>query len=90
MPSGVVVSGIDRLIHAQASTTVWRQVDRSWRMLSALETFEKTIAVDQFPDLPPDRFNAIQQLAALFADLQPFVSVQTTLQFVPINAAHDA
>ncbi|MEM7043585.1 MAG: sulfatase-like hydrolase/transferase [Pseudomonadota bacterium] len=58
LPSGLVASGLDRLIHAQASSTVWRQVDRSWRMLTALEAFEKTIAVDQFPDLPPERLLA--------------------------------
>ena len=58
LQSGVVASGLDRLIHAQASTTVWRQIDRSWRMLSALEKFERTIAVDQFSDLPPDRLLA--------------------------------
>lgn len=55
LPSGVVASGLDRLIHAQASTTVWRQIDRSWRMLAALDAFEKVVAVDQFPELPPDR-----------------------------------
>ncbi len=45
----------DRLIHARASTTVSRQIERSWTMLGALRTFEKAIEVDQFPDLPPDQ-----------------------------------
>ncbi len=45
----------DRLIHARASTTVSRQIARSWTMMGAVRTFEKAIEVDQFPDLPPDR-----------------------------------
>ncbi len=58
MPSGVVAAGLDRLIQAKASTTVWRQIDRSWRMLAALDDFEKVVAVDQFPDLPPEQLLA--------------------------------
>ena len=58
LPSEGVAAGLDRLIHAKASTTVWRQIDRSWRMLAALDDFEKVVAVDQFPDLPPDRLLA--------------------------------
>ncbi|MGI9435942.1 MAG: sulfatase-like hydrolase/transferase [Geminicoccaceae bacterium] len=48
----------DRLVHARASTTVWRQVDRSWTMLAALNDFEGAIEVDQFPELPADRLLA--------------------------------
>ncbi|MEM8950562.1 MAG: sulfatase-like hydrolase/transferase [Pseudomonadota bacterium] len=58
LPSGFVASGLDRLIHAKASTTVWRQTDRSWRMLAALSDFEKVVAVDQFPDLAPEKLLA--------------------------------
>ncbi|MDH3662030.1 MAG: sulfatase-like hydrolase/transferase, partial [Alphaproteobacteria bacterium] len=58
LPEGTVANGLDRLIHAQASTTVWRQVDRSRRMLMALEDFEKAVAVDRFHDLPPERLLA--------------------------------
>jgi hypothetical protein len=61
LPGGIVAAATDRLIHAQASTTIWRQVDRSGRMLAALHDFEQVVAVDQFPELPPDR---------LLADLQ--------------------
>ena len=52
LPSSVAASSLDRLVHAKASTTVWRQVDRSWSMLAALDDFEKIVAVDQFPELP--------------------------------------
>ena len=55
MPEGYVASNLDRLIHARASTTVTRQLDRSWRMLSALGDFEKIVAVDQFSDVPAER-----------------------------------
>jgi hypothetical protein len=48
----------DRLIHARASQTVWRQIDRSAEMMGALRDFEKTIAVDRFPELPPARLLA--------------------------------
>ncbi|MGI9487588.1 MAG: sulfatase-like hydrolase/transferase [Geminicoccaceae bacterium] len=58
LPSEGVATGLDRLIHAKASTTVWRQIDRSWRMLAALDDFEKVVAVDQFPELPPDKLLA--------------------------------
>ena len=54
LPSGVVASGIDRLIHAQASTTVWQQIDRSRQMFAALEDFEGELAVDPFPKPPPE------------------------------------
>ncbi|MGI9419215.1 MAG: sulfatase-like hydrolase/transferase, partial [Geminicoccaceae bacterium] len=58
LPAGVIATGLDRLIHAQASTTVWRQIDRSARMLAALDKFEDVVAVDQFPELPPERLLA--------------------------------
>ncbi|MGI9507785.1 MAG: sulfatase-like hydrolase/transferase, partial [Geminicoccaceae bacterium] len=58
LPEGVVATQLDRMVHARASNTVWRQADRSWRMLAALEEFEQAVAVDQFPDLPPERLLA--------------------------------
>ncbi len=48
----------DRLVHARASKTIWRQIDRSWAMLGALRNFEKAVAVDQFPDLAPKKLLA--------------------------------
>ncbi|MEZ5931870.1 MAG: sulfatase-like hydrolase/transferase [Alphaproteobacteria bacterium] len=59
LPGGVVATATDRLIHAQASTTIWHQVDRSVHMLTALHGFQKVVAVDQFPELPPDRLLAV-------------------------------
>ena len=58
LPGGPVAQSFDRLIHAQASETVWRQIDRSWRMMAALSDFEEAIAVDQFPELPSERLLA--------------------------------
>jgi hypothetical protein len=58
LPEGYIASGTDRLIHARASTTITRQIDRSWRMLSALHDFEQIVAVDRFSDVPPDRLLA--------------------------------
>ena len=58
LPEGYIASGADRLIHARASTTITRQIDRSWRMLSALHDFEKIVAVDRFSDVPPDKLLA--------------------------------
>ena len=48
----------DRLVHARASKTIWRQIDRSWTMFGALRDFEKAAAVDQFPDLAPQKLLA--------------------------------
>ena len=58
LPESRIAEAHDRLIHARASTTVWKQADRSWRMLAALHRFEKAIEVDHFPDLPPERLLA--------------------------------
>jgi len=58
MPASAVAQSFDRLIHAQASETVWRQVDRSWRMMTALHEFEAVVAVDAFPELAPERLLA--------------------------------
>ena len=58
LPEGRIETGLDRLVHAQASSTLWRQADRSWRMLAALRDFESRIAVDQFPELAPERLLA--------------------------------
>jgi len=55
LPESYIAKGLDRLIHARASTTVTRQLDRSWRMLSALREFEKIVAVDEFSDVPAER-----------------------------------
>lgn len=58
LPEGSVAASLDEVIHARATTTVTRQIDRSWRMLSALHDFEKVVAVDHFPDLPNERLLA--------------------------------
>ena len=58
LPDRVVAKAHDRLIHARASTTVGRQIKRSWTMLAALHKFEKAVEIDQFPDLPPERLLA--------------------------------
>ncbi len=58
LPEGLIASGLDRMIHARASTNVAMQIDRSRRMLTALERFEKVVAVDRFPDLSPERLLA--------------------------------
>lgn len=58
LPESKAAAAHDRLIHARASTTVWNQIDRSWTMLAALHDFEKAVAVDQFPELPPDQLLA--------------------------------
>ncbi len=58
LPESRVAQAHDRLIHARASTTLWKQSDRSWRMLAALHRFEKAVEVDQFPELPPERLLA--------------------------------
>ncbi len=55
LPENRIAEAHDRLIHARASSTVWKQFDRSRTMLAALGEFEKAVAIDQFPDLPPDR-----------------------------------
>jgi len=55
LPESRIAEAHDRLIHARASTTIWKQFDRSRTMLAALDEFEKAAAIDQFPDLPPDR-----------------------------------
>ena len=58
LPESRIANAHDQLIHAKASSTVWRQIDRSRTMLAALSDFEKAVAIDQFPDLPPDRLLA--------------------------------
>lgn len=55
MPEAPLAKTHDEVIHARASTTVWNQIHRSWKMLGALRAFEQAIDVDQYPDLEPSR-----------------------------------
>ncbi|MGI9452318.1 MAG: hypothetical protein ACR2QH_17010, partial [Geminicoccaceae bacterium] len=54
LPESRIAKAHDQLIHARASTTVWKQIDRSRTMLAALGDFGKAVEIDQFPDLSPD------------------------------------
>ncbi|MGH1477937.1 MAG: sulfatase-like hydrolase/transferase [Geminicoccales bacterium] len=70
MPESRIAKAHDRLIHARASTTVWKQIERSWTMMVALQKFEEAVEVDQFPDLPESqllsKLDGVDVLLAFF------------------------